>query len=320
MAATPNAGFPGGRSDFAGVLTDQLAEADVAILDSPDVRTVDTTIGKVRVRDTGGTGRPLLLIHSLLVDPDLYATLQALLSARSYRCIVPELPLGAHRIPVREGADLSPPGLSDVLAEVLDALGVARASLVGVDTGGALAQLLMARHRDRVDAVILTACDAYEDFPPRSAVGMLFRPLFWPGALELAALATRLAFFRRLIVPRPITHRGVDDATLIRWTSPLRDRRIRRDLRAVLTEMHPRHTLSAAAANRDFPRPVLIAWGDDDRLFPRRIAERLARDLPHARRATLHDCAAFAAIDQPEALAALIDDHLRNACIHLTGV
>ena len=284
----------------------------MAILDGPDVRTVDTTMGGVRVRDTGGSGPPLLLIHSLLVDPDLYATLQPLLTARGYRCIVPELPLGAHRVPARRGADLSPPGLANVLAEVLDAVGVARASVVGVDTGGALAQLLMARHRERVDAVILTACDAYEDFPPRSLVGMLFRPLFWPGALALVAHAARLALVRRLLVPRPITHRGVGDETLIRWTSPLRHRAVRRDLQAVLREMHPRHTLSAAAANRDFPRPVLIAWGDDDRLFPRRIAERLARDIPRARTATLADCAAFAAIDQPEALAALICGHLAS--------
>jgi pimeloyl-ACP methyl ester carboxylesterase len=285
----------------------------MAIPDGPDVLTVRTRSGRVRVRDTGGTGRPLLLVHSLLVDPDLYAALVPLLTARGYRCVLPELPLGGHALPLDAGADLGPPGLARLLVEVLDALGLQRVSVLGVDTGGALTQLLMAHHRERVDAVVLTACDAYEDFPPRSALGLLFRPLFWPGVLAVMATALRLALVRRLLVLRPITHRGVDDATLVRWTRPLRDRRVRRDVQAAFAGMHPRHTLAAAEANRDFPRPVLVAWGDDDRLFRRHLAERLVRDLPHARAVTLEDCAAFAAVDQPEALAALVDAHLRES-------
>lgn len=195
---------------------------------------------------------------------------------------------------------------------MLDALAVPRVSVVGVDTGGALTQLLMAHHRDRVDAVILTGCDAYEHFPPPS-IGWLLRPLRWPGTLACTAATLRLALVRRMIVPRPVTHRGVADDVLVRWTTPLRDPLVRRDLRALFADMRPRHTLAAADANRDFPRPVLVAWDDDDRLFRRHLAERLAADLPHARLVIIEDCAAFAAIDQPEALAGLIDEHLQWA-------
>lgn len=288
----------------------------MAIPHGPDVRTVETTFGPVRVRDTGGDGRAVLLIHSLLIDPDLYATLHPLLTARGFRCVIPELPLGGHQLPLHEGVDLTPPGLARLLVEVLDGLGLPRVTVVGVDTGGALAQLLMARHRDRVDTVVLTACDAYEDFPPRSLLGWAFRPLFWPGGLAVLALATRFAVGRGLLIAKPITHAGVDDETLVRWTEPLRDRRIRRDTRAAMNGMHPRHTLAAAEANRDFPRPVLIAWGDDDRLFRRRIARRLFEDLPHTRLVTIVDCAAFAALDQPTTLADLIDDHVSEHAIH----
>jgi pimeloyl-ACP methyl ester carboxylesterase len=84
-------------------------------------------------------------------------------------------------------------------------------------------------------------------------------------------------------------------------------------VRAAFTGMHPRHTLAAARANRDFPGSVLITWGDDDRLFPHRLVTRLTHDLPHSHLVTFADCAAFAAIDQPEALAALIHEHLQQA-------
>ena len=287
----------------------------MAVLDGPDVRQVQTAHGTVRVRDTGGPGAPVLLVHSLLLDPDLYAGVTPLLAAAGYRCLVPELPLGAHAIPLRRGADLTPPGLARLLVEVLDALGVEQAHVVGVDTGGALAQLLMASHRDRVGVVVLTACDAYEHFPPRTLLGWAFRPLLWPGVTGVASVLLRAAPCRRLLVLRPITHRGVDDATLVRWTTPLRRRAVRRDLRAAWRGMHARHTLAAAEANRDFPRPVLVAWGDDDRLFPRHLAERLVRDLPHAELRTLPDCAAFAALDQPQLLADLVDGHLRAAAV-----
>lgn len=276
---------------------------------SAQTRTVDTPHGPVRVRDTGGPGTPLLLIHALLVNSELYSKLIPLLTAQGHRCLVPELPLGAHPLAMNPDADLTPAGLAQLIVEVLDALEVERVDLVGVDTGGALSQLLMAHHRERVGKVILTGCDAYEAFPPRS-FKFLVAPLKVPGMIWLTAQGARLRPMRKLGTPRPVTHAGVDDAVLRRWTAPLHRRAIRRDLRKVLVGIHPRYTLAAAEANKDFPRPVLIAWGDDDRLFPRRLAERLAADLPHARLTTLEDCAAFAALDQPERLAGLIHEHV----------
>ena len=284
----------------------------MAITIDADVRTVTTSRGPVRVRDTGGSGPPVLLVHSLLVDGGLYDELVPLLTARGYRCVVPDLPLGAHAEPMNPGADLSPTGLAELLVEVLDAAGVARAAVVGVDTGGALTQLLMAEHRERVGRVVLTACDAYEAFPPRS-FGFLLPPLRTAAGTWLLAQLARTRPARKLGLARPVVHRPVPDEVARRWTSSLRDPAVRRDLRAVLHGMHPRVTLAAAEANRDFPRPVLIAWGDDDRLFPRRLGERLAADLPDARLVTLADCAAFAALDQPERLADLITIHLADA-------
>jgi pimeloyl-ACP methyl ester carboxylesterase len=283
----------------------------MAVEPGPEITTLATTRGPVRVRDTGGSGPAVLLVHSLLVDPDLYAPLVPLLTARGWRCVVPELPLGAHAVPLAPGADPSPPGLAALLVAVLDALGIERAHVVGVDTGGALTQLLMAHHRDRVDRVVLTACDAYEAFPPRG-LRPLIAPLGSRAVLAVLARLLRVPALRRLAVSRPISHRGASDAQLVRWTAPLRDRAVREDLRAVVRAMHPRHTLAAAEANRDFPRPVLVAWGDDDRAFPRRLGDRLVAELPDARLETLPDCAAFASLDVPELLAELVDAHLRG--------
>ena len=281
----------------------------MAVARDPDVRTIETPYGSVRVCDTGGSGTPLLLIHALLVDGDLYSELVPLLTAQGHRCLIPEMPLGAHEIALHPDADLTPPGLARLLVEVLDALGVERVDLVGVDTGGALSQLLMAHHRERVGRVILTACDAYDAFPPR-IFRVLMMPMRAPGGLWMSAQLSRLRWVRSLTTPRPVTHSVVDDALVKRWATPMLTKGIRHDLRKVLRGMHSRYTLAAAEANRNFPNPVLIAWGDDDRLFPRRLAERLAIDLPQATLTTLTDCAAFAALDQPAELARLIHHHV----------
>lgn len=270
---------------------------------------VNTPHGPIRVCDTGGSGTPLLLLHALLVNGELYSTLVPLLTAKGHRCLIPELPLGAHTLPLHRDADLTPTGLAQLIAEILDALGVERADLVGVDTGGALSQLLMAHHRERVGKVVLTGCDAYEAFPPR-AFKYIVAPLKLPGGIWMTAQGARLRPMRKLGTPRPVTHAGVDDEMLLRWTAPLHQKGVRRDLRKVLRGIHRRYTLAAAKANKDFPGEVLIAWGDDDRLFPRRLAERLVVDLPHASLTTIEDCAAFAALDQPARLAELIHDHL----------
>jgi pimeloyl-ACP methyl ester carboxylesterase len=290
----------------------------MAVLPHPDVHQVTTAHGDVRVVDTGGAGTPVLLVHSLLVDPDLYAPLVPLLTSRGHRCIVPELPLGSHAVPLAADADLTPPGLAMLLVEVLDALGIGVVDVVGVDTGGALTQLLMADHRDRVGRVVLTACDAYDAFPPKH-IARLFAPLRYRPGLWAAAQLTRLPMVPRLVNVAPLTHRGVDVAIARRWVAPLRDLRVRYDLSKVLSTVDPRHTVRAGRVNTTFPRPVLVAWGDDDRVFPRRLAERLVEDLPHARLVTLPDCGAFASIDQPDLLAELIHEHLRAVPASLPG-
>ena len=276
-----------------------------------DVKEISTGHGPVRVRDTG-TGTPVLLVHSLLLDGGLYDEVVPLLVAAGFRCVVPDLPLGAHLPALNPDADVTPPGLTRLLTEVLDALDLDRVAVVGVDTGGALTQLLMADHRDRVDRIVLTACDAYEDFPPR--IGKPLQVMLKSrGGSWLYAHLMRLRACRRLINLRMFTHSHVSDETCRRWTEPLRHPDVRRDLRNAVAEMHPRYTLAAAAANADFPHPVLIAWGDDARFFPRRLGERLAKELPHSEFVTIEDCAAFAALDQPKRLAQLIEAHLTTS-------
>jgi len=69
---------------------------------------------------------------------------------------------------------------------------------------------------------------------------------------------------------------------------------------------------AAARALPQFAKPVLLAWAEDDRLFPLAFAHRLAGLLPHATVATIEDSWAFVPDHQPALLARLVVDFART--------
>ena len=123
--------------------------------------------GTIRYAETGD-GPPIVFVHGLLVDGRLWRKVTPLLEDR-FRCIVPDLPLGSHTTPMNPDADLSPPGLARIVAGFLEALDLEDVILVANDTGGAISQITAANHPERIGRLLLTNCDAFENFlPPRS--------------------------------------------------------------------------------------------------------------------------------------------------------
>ena len=260
--------------------------------------------GVVRYREQG-TGTPIVLIHGLLVNGNVWDRLVPLLASQG-RCIVPDLPLGSHSLPMNEEADLSAPGIARLIAEFMDALELEDVTLVGNDTGGALCQLVAADHRERLGRLVLTTCDAFENFPP-PAVRPLLTALKLPGALAATSVLGRVRAVRgAAFKAMPLTMQPIPDEQVKSWVAPLADKRIRADLAKVVRGIDPAVTVAAAERLRDFDRPALIAWGAEDRFFPFSDAERLAATLPNARLERIPNARAFVQLDAPERLAEMI--------------
>ena len=267
----------------------------------------------VRYHESGpAEGEPIVFLHGLLVGASLWRKVTPLL-AGEYRCIAPELPLGAHTIPAGPGADLTPPGLARLVAELLAVLDLRGVTLVGCDTGGAIAQLVATRHPERVGRLVLLPCDCFDRFFPP-----LFKPLQLaakaPPLLLAAVQPLRLRAARRLpvafgwLTKRPVEPREVEDA----WVAPFfSDAAIRRDTIAVLRGVDARHTLEAAEALGGFDKPALVAWATEDRVFPLAYGERLAARIPGARLELIDDSYTFVSEDRPERTADVIADFLR---------
>lgn len=256
-----------------------------------------------------GTGDPVVFLHPFVTTARHWRKVVPQLEG-SMRCILPTLPLGAHTLPISRDADLSPPGQAEIVVQILDALGIERAVLVGNDTGGGIAQVAAAQHPERVSGLVLVSCDAYEVFPPRM-FAYLKLAAYVPGAMRLLAHSMRIPGVLRLPFTFGwVTKRPIDGEVLRSYTAALRDRDLLddvvRDTVKVVKGLSPRHTMAAAESLRTFDGPVLVAWGAEDRFFPGRLAERLAREIPRAQLEWIEDARTFVPEDQPERLAELI--------------
>ena len=217
-----------------------------------------------------------------------------------------------HQVPLNPGADLSPPGLARLIADFLAELKLEDVTLVGNDTGGALCQLVAVHHPARLGRLVLTPCDAYENFLPPAFRGLQVLARI-PGAVFVIAQSLRPRAVRRLPFAYGwLTKRGIDDDISDSWLAPaLSNRRVRGELAALLKGISNRYTLEAATHFGEFTKPVLLAWAPEDRFFKLRYAERLANAFPNAHLECIEDSFTFVPIDQPERTANLIAEFAR---------
>lgn len=297
---------PGWRARFRARRTARSAGVELRAPTLPYTsQWVETSGGPVEVREIG-SGPTLFFVHGLLVDGRVWDPLVEQL-AGSYRCVVPTLPLGAHRRPMHASADQSPEGIAALLDEVTVALELTDATAVASDSGGAITQLWMDRGPSRVGKVVLTPCDCFTHFFPPA-----FRPYQWLAKVpRVGGPVMTLSRFRAVrhlpTVYGGLTHRRIDDALLRDWLTPIgSDRAVFRDTIKFLGSISSKRLIAAEQRLGSFDRPVLLAWAPEQEWFPPRHARRLAEILPDARVVHIADTGAFISLEQPAALAAAI--------------
>ena len=277
----------------------------------PDPSEATTHLGVIEYHDTGapadGNGSILVFVHLVLADATHWDKLVPLLSNR-FRCVIPTLPMGAHRVPADADADLSVSGLARALAELIEQLDLEDVTVVGNDSGGAISQVLAVNHPERLGRVVLNNCDMYDAFPPR--IFSYFRLLpYIPGGLATAGRLLK----SKVMWPLPFVFgwltNEVDATKIERWAKALLSNKdVRRDANKVLKGFGPKVTNAAATALQSTDLPFLLAWGADDKAFKPALAERFCQEIPTAELVMIDDCKTLVCWDQPERLADLISE------------
>lgn len=270
---------------------------------------VDLSAGTVEYQDTGGEGPVVVLLHGVAMDGSLWRNVVAPLRS-DFRCVVPTLPLGGHRRPMKPDADLSIAGVARLVAEFLERLDLREVTLVMSDWGGA--QALVSEGRDeRIGRLVITSCEAFDNFPPGVPGSNLFTSAKMPGGINFAFKLLKWKPMRRLpmtwgwMSKRPVPHEVMNTWFEPLWTS----KEIRRDLRKYVLGVPPKSELLGWAEKlRDFDRPALVVWAAEDKVMPPEHGRKLAELLPKGQLVEIEDSYTLIPEDQPQQLSA----HIRS--------
>ena len=260
-----------------------------------------------------GAGQTIVFVHGVWVGGSLWDDVAEHLAG--FRCILPTWPLGAHRDPA-PGADLSALATAKRIPAFLEALDLTEVTLVGNDTGGGLCLAALGSGHDgvgRIGRLVLTNCDSYEHFPPKGFDTMIkvmrAAPPLGKGLLRAFASGLGQKAFLKSVCTTP--PKGPRAAAIFEAFTT--SRAARADALRITQSLKPSVTLDAVGALKAFPKPVLLAWGDEDKLFPLEHARRLEADFPDATLEVIGGASTFVMLDRPEELASLITGFTEGA-------
>lgn len=260
----------------------------------------------IAYRDVG-TGPAIVFVHGIYVTGAVWNDVVAELG-EDFRCIVPTWPLGGHQ-PVGDEADLGAEAAAQRIVHFIEALDLHDVTVVANDTGGGLTLTALGDNTldlSRIGGLVFTNSDNYEHFPPgafRHIVTVCRRlPALGSAILRGLASGPGQRFFLSAVCRSevdPVRRREV-------FGKFATDGRARREALRVTVSLDPALTMRAASAIEQFDRPVTLAWGTEDKLFPLADARRLADAFPHSRMVEIPNSSTYVMIDAPEQLAAEI--------------
>jgi pimeloyl-ACP methyl ester carboxylesterase len=267
----------------------------------PQVTLEQATISYCVLGPEDSAHPPVLFVHGILVDHRLWMKTAEELARNGFRCILPDLPLGAHRIPVDASVPLTPATVAEMIHEFIGALDLRDVTLVGNDTGGGLCQLLVDAHPDDVGRLVLTNCDAFEEFPP-FPFNAVFAIIRGPKTIRLMSALMKVPALRRSPLGFGLLVHPGDDALTASWVEPIKDPRIARNLVTLLRAVAVTDLTDVATRLPRFAKPVTIVWGMADRCFTPALGKRLAALFPNVVRVEVPGARTFVALDAPHAV------------------
>jgi haloalkane dehalogenase len=248
-------------------------------------RFTPTRFGRIAYVERGA-GPAALFLHGFPLNGFQWRGALDRLSAER-RCVAPDF-LGLGYTEIAEGQSVAPAAQVEMLAALLDHLRIDTVDIVANDSGGAVAQLFLVQHPERVRSLLLTNCDAEPDSPP-------------PALLPVLALAREGRFSDAWLVP------WVADKTLARspqglggltftqpsnptdeaidcYLGPLVASPARKALtNAYALGLDPNPLAGIEPALRRAQVPVRIVWGTGDPIFSAESPHYLDRLFPQSR-------------------------------------
>ncbi|HEX7426088.1 MAG TPA: alpha/beta hydrolase [Mycobacterium sp.] len=276
------------------------------------MKTVDVTAGTIEYREEGDpSGPPVVLLHGLLMN-DAQWNLALPLLPGGFRYLLPVLPMGGHRVPMRDDADLTMNGMVNTVADFLDALDLTDVTLVVTDWGGPLFLTDIGRDK-RVGRLVMCPSEAFDNFPPGFPGKVAWLASRTTGTVSLAMRQLKIGWLRRQWFMFGQAKKPVPQDIVDAWmVAGLGDRRIRQDLvKYCRTKFDDADLIRATNRLADFSGPALVLWSRNP-VMPAEHGERLADVLPQGELRHVDDAYVLVMLDQPEQTAKEIGAFLKS--------
>jgi pimeloyl-ACP methyl ester carboxylesterase len=253
-----------------------------------------------------GAGDPVVLVHGFLAHSFVWDAVIERLAPRRDVLAPDLLACGGSDKPL--DVDLGLGAHAGRLLGFLDALGVARAHLVGHGLGGAVALLAAVRAPSRALTVTAVNPSGYGQ-GATPLVRLLASPLL-PDAAAGALRALGPLLLRRRFGPGGRVRPGLWDA----FAAPYATAPAWAALRRFARDVSRRDELSGARGElRRLTVPATVVWGMHDRFRSFTAAERLHQDIPGARLVRLDGAGHLVQLEAPDALAILLEEAFGRA-------
>lgn len=283
----------------------------------PSKRFAEVGESRIAYRDEG-TGPDVLLLHGCPFSSYIWRNVITRLSG-NYRCLAPDL-LGLGDTETAKDANWSLRAQAMMIIGFLDALKIDHIHVIGHDHGGAVAQLLAAEHPERVDRMVLSNVEAYDNWPSAeerpfaqlAQVPLLGDALLWLWSLKPILRAT-LIKASAVYNPQVLTSELLDGYVRANFSDRHRRRQTKRFLAVQFDPSNNRVTTELLDGLRRFDHPTLLLWGQNDPHFGVEWGERLYKDIPGATRLQVVPAAGHLLMeDQPEEFSGAVRDFLAD--------
>lgn len=246
-----------------------------------------------------GQGPVVLLIHGIPTSSLLWRDIIPVL-AQTHRVIAPDmLNYGQSDKPAQ--ADVSIAAQSRVMVGLLDALGIARADVVGHDIGGGVAQLIAVNQPQRVNRLVLASSVSFDSWPIPE-----FLPLQDPATEAAMSLDTFQTMMRGFLPQGVVRPDSLGSAALERLLQPWQGEAGKRALFRNFRRLNSEYTAAIAEQLGHIEAPTLILWGRQDPFQKPIYAEKLQQAIPGARLQWFDEAAHWLMEEKPQEVAAAL--------------
>lgn len=248
-------------------------------------RFADTSFGKIAYIDRG-TGAAALFLHGFPLNSFQWRGAIGRLAPRR-RCIAPDF-LGLGYTEIRDGQSVAPDAQLSMVTTLLDSLSIDRVDVIANDSGGAIAQLLAARHPERVRTLLLTNCDTEIDSPPAAMLPVIemskagtYVDKWLVPWLEDKALARSAEGIGGMCYADPAY--PTDEAIECYFGPLVRSARRKAQVEAYAVALGRNPLEGVEAALRRCRAPMRIVWGTGDTIFSGKSPDYLDRTSGNSR-------------------------------------